>query len=794
MDLVTRLILNSSNFDSNIKKTAYQIDKFKSNITGIAASVGKFTGGLAAFAGISMTLGDAVQTTIKFEKTLSSLKALTQSNAKDMEFFKDSAISMSKTSTKSANEIAEAFQLIGGSSDELLKNKKALVDVTNQAIILSEAAGIDVPSAAQALIGSINQMGVSADKAAEFVNILAAGAGNGAAEIPYLNDAIFKAGGTASATGVQFNELVAAIETMAPKITEASTAGLNLRNIFLTLERSTNKNLRPSVVGFTKALDNLAAKQLNVTKLTEMFGKENVTGALALLQNINMYHDMIGAVTGTNMALEQQAIVNDNADASLKKLSNTWDAFVLHKSGNNSLFRGAIDSATEFISKLDEITDSKAWNFISSGLGQIAHWTFNSSIFDIKDAALDKYDDLQRYLKGINKESQRLENSPLFKGFDYNNLGMSLPFSTQPYVAPAPGVKTEKKVVAGGGEGEGEERAVKNSLKWYDQEIAKLQKKFENTADAGLRAGFLSAKTELNDKKLTLELDLLPVGSTERLEKQISIQRNKLSLATSDQSRAQISKTIKDMETELKMFRARQEGVPLIITPQLNMVNLWAQYKEFIDKQKSGRVKEDIDSDKLGGSDITKFIPKTEITKNNDYEESLSNITSAMQTLSNVTDSSAVSWLSWGASLASSVSAAIPALKSLFAAQAAVAVAESAKSAAAVPFVGWINAIAAVAALSAAFLSMPKFATGGMPDAMKGGTVGGGYYVGDKLAVRVNSGEMILNKGQQSRLFNILNGSGSVLRTPSRQELVSRIEGTDLVLMIKNVEKKNGRI
>lgn len=45
-------------------------------------------------------------------------------------------------------------------------------------------------------------------------------------------------------------------------------------------------------------------------------------------------------------------------------------------------------------------------------------------------------------------------------------------------------------------------------------------------------------------------------------------------------------------------------------------------------------------------------------------------------------------------------------------------------------------------------MSIPKFETGGV--------MGGTSYSGDKLFARINSGEMILNKKQQSNLSNML--------------------------------------
>lgn len=74
------------------------------------------------------------------------------------------------------------------------------------------------------------------------------------------------------------------------------------------------------------------------------------------------------------------------------------------------------------------------------------------------------------------------------------------------------------------------------------------------------------------------------------------------------------------------------------------------------------------------------------------------------------------------------------------------------KSGAKLPFPANIVAIAAgVAAVVAALSMAGAFASGGI--------VGGSSTSGDRLVARVNSGEMILNRSQQRRLFDLANGA-----------------------------------
>jgi hypothetical protein len=118
------------------------------------------------------------------------------------------------------------------------------------------------------------------------------------------------------------------------------------------------------------------------------------------------------------------------------------------------------------------------------------------------------------------------------------------------------------------------------------------------------------------------------------------------------------------------------------------------------------------------------------------------------------------------------------------AAAAAGAVGESAGK---IPYVGWILAIAAVAGIIAAIASA-KSSIG----FAKGGIVPGSSFSGDNISAQLNSGEMVLTTGQQSRLFDLLNGSGSINGGSNKVEFV--IKGQELKGVLSNYDKKMSRI
>lgn len=102
----------------------------------------------------------------------------------------------------------------------------------------------------------------------------------------------------------------------------------------------------------------------------------------------------------------------------------------------------------------------------------------------------------------------------------------------------------------------------------------------------------------------------------------------------------------------------------------------------------------------------------------------------------------------------------------------------------------WLAASAAGLAQMMAMISQIKSVTGGYAS---GGIIGGTSYSGDKLLARVNSGEMVLNKRQQSNLFNAINSGNIGGGTVSTVEF--KLRGADIYGSMKNykaIKSKTG--
>lgn len=724
-DAIVRLLLNISDFDKNIKKAKGEIGTFEKGITAMAGKIGSALSGFAAFAGISVAIGDAVKASMEFEKSLSSLRSLTGVTAQELTFFKDEAIRLGSSTTQTASQVVDAFKLIGSQMPELLKNKEALSSVTESAIVLAEAAEIDVPDAAKALTGALNQMGASSSQASEYINILAAASQQGSADIPYLNRAIENAGGAASSVGIQFNELVAAIEAIAPKITDAGSAGTNLRNIFLTLESSTEMNLRPSVVGLSNALENLSAKQLDATELTKMFGKESVTAALALASEKDKFMELASGITDTNTALEQQRINNDNLAGSVAALQSAWEGFILTMNDSSGTLKTVVDYMTKIVegaraafSSLQALDEE---SYKSGGQKAFRSEKVQNAIDDIRElekggmSRKDALDWEESLVKNLYKRAESLE---------------------------------EKK------------QAYEEAMSMYDETGDSRDKQaYEQSKEVYMLAR--------NEKQIRDEILDYIEKERQKLEGVNDVQKS-----LNKETATGAKKKKKPTELQLAAFNAEgwanEEAKALAKGPR----NVLREKIELGAKIKIVPIEVDLDEIDIV-DEIQDPLKDAQIKKAEEYTKTIQGIGYAMEGVNSIAQASGNQTVGFITETFSSIAQMIISLNSL-------AVANGVANAAALPFPANLAAIATVVStIAGIFSSLPKFADGGI--------IGGSSFFGDKMIARVNSGEMILNQSQQGRLFQMINSgnSGGTVKVDGE----ARVQGKAMYIAIRNYMK-----
>jgi len=392
-----KLGLEIQSLDAKLKKVDASVGQFQRNVgnypkQGFFSQVGAFFTGNVLAQGASKLVGvfkDAITVSRDFEKSLANLSAITGASGKDLGFYKEQAKQLGLTTQGGAKAVVEAFKLIGSAKPELLQNKEALAGVTKQAILLSKAAGLELPDAATRLTDALNQFGAPAEQAGKFVDILASGAKAGAAEVPEITDALLKFGVAAKSSNISIQESVGAIELLAEKGLKGAEAGTALRNVFSKLSASkilppeAQKELAKAGVDIKKLSDNslplsarlkeLSKIQGNASAITRVFGLENKIAGEVLISNIPRLNELTAAVNENGVATQQAATNTDTFDQAMVEAGNAYDNLLLQITDGDfgALIKGFVKVATEELNKFTKQLNFIGKNF-NNGIGATA--------------------------------------------------------------------------------------------------------------------------------------------------------------------------------------------------------------------------------------------------------------------------------------------------------------------------------------------------------------------------------------------------------------------------------------
>ena len=296
---------------------------------------------------------------IKLSSSLYDLSAITGVTGSKLKEIEGYARENAKTFGGAAAESAESYKLILSQlSPEIGKVPVALKAMGKEASITSKLMGGDTAAATSVLTTAMNQYQVSladpikaSKEMAKMNNVMAASAKEGSAELPQIAQALEQSGLAAKTANVSFEETNAFIQVLDKNGKKGAEGGVALRNVMATLAqgRFLPKDVKAelSAAGVSvnrltdnsislserlKPLKNIMTDQALVTKL---FGKENSNAAIAMIAGIGEAERLTTAVTGTNTAYEQAAIIMESPLEKNKRLQAQIDDFKI------TLFNGS---------------------------------------------------------------------------------------------------------------------------------------------------------------------------------------------------------------------------------------------------------------------------------------------------------------------------------------------------------------------------------------------------------------------------------------------------------------------
>jgi TP901 family phage tail tape measure protein len=262
-----------------------------------------------------------------FQQQMAEVSAITGIVGADLELLATKSREIGTSTGLGASKAAEGFKLLASNLGDIGIDN--LISLNDKVITLSKAASIDLPSAADVVSATLNQFNLKVSDSAKIVDILAAGAKYGAAEIPDLAQSLKVAGATASAAGVDLQSTVAALEVLSQNALKGSEAGTGLRNVMLKLQ--TSDMLPPGINlkadGLVKTLAKMQPVLSDTTYMAKVFGAENINAAQILIKNAAAVEEMNKNVGELGVSQQQAAINSNTYNNTMAKIKATFEDF-----------------------------------------------------------------------------------------------------------------------------------------------------------------------------------------------------------------------------------------------------------------------------------------------------------------------------------------------------------------------------------------------------------------------------------------------------------------------------------
>jgi phage tail tape measure protein, TP901 family, core region len=392
------------NFDGNAAVVSKELMKVTGQLQGdviklqgafskLGANMVVFNQSMQAVREMGSGLKDLSEVGLKLNSSMHDLSAITGVTGKGLKEIEGYARQTAKQFGGSAASAVESYKLILSQlSPEIAKVPQALSAMGNSIAVLSKTMGGDTVQATQVLTTAMNQFQVStedpisaAKEMSKMMNVMAAAAQAGSAELPQIAQALQNAGMAAKAAGVSFEETNAAIQVLDKAGKKGAEGGVALRNVLSTLAQgrflpkdvkeelaATGVNiaiLTDKTTTFAQRLEALKPIANDAALITKLFGKENSNAALALMSGIDKMKEWTIAVTGTTSAEEQAAIVMQSKEEQLARIRAKIDDFKIAIFGATGSFLPYIEALTQSLVPLGQMYPVLA--ALVSGIGML---------------------------------------------------------------------------------------------------------------------------------------------------------------------------------------------------------------------------------------------------------------------------------------------------------------------------------------------------------------------------------------------------------------------------------------
>lgn len=579
--------------------------------------------------------------------------------------------------------------------------------------------------------------------------------------------------------------------------------------------------MKTDSTNFNEGIEKAKGKVKSFKTESEEAGNSTAKSFAVLKGAIGKVAIAIGAATTAWKAYksmaEQTQYYGDKLNNTFSAFKDTWGSLQREIIAGGNLAVSQIRALYDEAKKLAELRDSLGTDVISQRFYRMKYLTpFNEAVNEYQEAKKNKNEEamaaaLEKATKALNEyrtHSQKLINDSektvlsVLKEQGVNTGNKSAMDMMEDVVAAQNGLLSkEAEVFKYYAQLTSKDMTSKEWREefwkkiWVPQHPTYMTGKY-GTAEApsGIQGAIYSMKylgysdaqikkaeneyrmSQINDKNFTDALDVLETGFNVQNEL-ISLDRRRIRMTESE---TPINPTIKANNVEI-VTQGQQDLIP----------ELKPRGTENTQIQFTPNAAQPLDEDMVANwmaeyeLQMLEFHDKWNgiIEKTNAYAAALGNVSTMFSNLASMAtdDSPWKRFLTILGSVASGIMSLVQTYTSLVAVE---SVARAIESGEGIPFPYNLIAIAAAGAaitgIIASIVSQAK-----SQKFAQGGIVGGNDYH-DGIHANLSTGEMVLNKNQQARLWNMIMSGG---QTNEKKEITFKIQGSDLVSVIDNYNK-----
>lgn len=283
----------------------------------IFSTTGAWVAGIGAAASAVKWVSDQNR---MLDESMMSLKGYLDSGV--LQQLREQYVQLEYDSTHSAEEMAAAGTRWVKYFEDIRGNADVIADVTEVSNNLATVLGTTSEKAADYILKIAGAYHQTAAEAKENATILINASKNSTAKYEELAQAISSSANRAAQSGANIKEFTSAVAYTAGTFGNASSAASTYTMMLQRLSAQSKNEYNPSVVGASKALENLSKSQTLNDTLTGLLGKRQAALAKIFVKNASSIKEMEEKLKNLEAATKIVNAVESKQENQEKKLQN----------------------------------------------------------------------------------------------------------------------------------------------------------------------------------------------------------------------------------------------------------------------------------------------------------------------------------------------------------------------------------------------------------------------------------------------------------------------------------------